>query len=217
MITAELHCHTNYSKDSLMRVEQMLAICTRKRIDRIAVTDHNTITGAKIAKDYNPRLVLIGEEIMTAEGEILALFVKEKVPSGLSPEETIHILRGQGAFIGVAHPFDRFRHGRWKEDALERILPLIDGLEVYNARCIYNKDNRKAQEFADKWKINTLVGSDAHTAMEIGKATLVLPDFNDTESLKHALKEATIHTHHSPAWIHLASRYATWHKKFIKL
>lgn len=213
MITVELHCHTRFSKDSLMNVNQMLAVCKRKNIDRICVTDHNTILGAIRAKEVDPDRVVIGEEISTLEGELLAYFVQEEVPGGLSPEETIAYLRRQGAFISVSHPFDRYRLGHWNPASLERIVPLIDSIEIFNARCIHNSDNRKAQLFAEKWGIPGTVGSDAHTVYEIGKATLFMGDFHDAVSLKFSLKSAFPSTHLSPACIHLTSRVASWVKK----
>lgn len=217
MITAELHCHTRFSKDSLMNLDRMLAVCKRKKIDRIAITDHNTIQGALQAKEIDPNRVVIGEEISTLEGELLAYFVQEEVTSGLSPEDTIENLHEQGAFISVAHPFDRYRFGHWKLESLERIVPLIDAIEIYNARCIHDADNRKAQWFAHKWGIAGTVGSDAHTIMEIGRTTLFLAEFDDGESLKRSLKTAVADNHHSPPWIHLTSRYATSVKNILKL
>src|SRR5512140_1840648 len=98
MLRTEFHCHTRYSKDSLTEPRDLVRACARKGIDRVIITDHDTVAGARAAKEIDPERVIVGEEIMTTRGEILAAFVAEEVPPGLSPEETIRTLREQGAF-----------------------------------------------------------------------------------------------------------------------
>jgi len=165
----------------------------------------------------DPKLVILGEEIMTQDGEIIAIFVKEEVPPGLTAMQTITILREQGAFICVAHPFDRLRKGHWKPDILKEIVPYIDAIESFNARCMFPGDNHRARNFAKEYELLTTVGSDAHTTFEIGKARMFLTDFHDTESLKQSLSKATIQVSLSAPWMHLFSRYAAWHKKTGKI
>lgn len=210
----EFHCHTRYSKDSLVEVEHLLATCRRKGIDRVVITDHNTIEGAIRAKEVDPERVIVGEEIMTQSGEILAAFVKEEIPPGLPAETVIKLLRAQDAFISVSHPFDVLRSGHWTENDLLAILPSIDAIETFNARCMHPRFNETARQFARKHRLfNETVGSDAHTSVELGTATLSLPYFNDTNSLKTALLMAEQHCSISPPWVHLYSRYAVWWKK----
>src|SRR5512140_1561368 len=98
LLRVEFHCHTIYSKDSLVKPEALLEACRRKGIDRVVVTDHNSTRGAWAASLLDPQRVIIGEEIMTTRGEILAAYGQEEVPPQLSPEETIARLRQQGAF-----------------------------------------------------------------------------------------------------------------------
>jgi len=160
----EFHCHTIYSKDSLARPEALLEACRRKGIDRVVVTDHNTVAGARAAQRLDPERVIVGEEIMTTGGELLAAYVTEEAPPGLSPREAIRRLQGQGAFISVSHPFDLYRSGHWKEDDLLAILPEVDAIEVFNARCWSPAFNRQAQEFAEQHHLAGAVGSDAHAA-----------------------------------------------------
>ena len=131
MLRVEFHCHTRLSKDSLLSPEGLLAACRRKQIDRVVITDHNTIAGALIAKQLDPTRVIIGEEILTQDGELLAAYVTEEVPRGLPAAETIARLREQGAFISVSHPFDVMRSGHWEADNLLRILPLVDAIETF--------------------------------------------------------------------------------------
>src|SRR5512139_2701026 len=107
MLSVEFHCHTVFSKDSLTPPQTLVEICRRKAIDRVVVTDHNTIEGARAAQALDMELVIVGEEIMTTQGEILAAYVTEEIPAFLSPLETIKRLKNQGAFISVSHPFDK--------------------------------------------------------------------------------------------------------------
>lgn len=217
MICVEFHCHTIYSKDSLMHIENLLDAISRKGIDRIAITDHNTILGALKATEIASEKIIVGEEIMTQAGEFLAFFVREAVPPGLSPEDTISRLHQQGAFICFSHPFDHFRKGHWKIGELERTFPLVDAIEIFNSRCINSADNTAAQLFANQHGLTGMVGSDAHTIMEIGRSTLLLPDFRNSESLQISLKSAIQKVKLSPSWIHLTSRYANWYKKIVKM
>src|SRR5688572_28716149 len=153
MLRVEFHCHTIASKDCLLRPRDLVDSCRRKRIDRIVVTDHNTIAGARAAHALDPERVIVGEEIMTTRGEILAAFVSEEIPEGLSPQETIRRLKDQGAFISVSHPFDIWRSGHWQEDDLLEILPEVDAIEVYNSRCILPRFNQRAQQLAQKYRL----------------------------------------------------------------
>src|SRR5512138_2884174 len=173
----EFHCHTNASKDSLTTPAELVAACRRKGIDRVVVTDHNTTAGARVAQALDPERVIVGEEIMTTHGEILASFVSEEIPNGLSPREAIRRLKDQGAFISVSHPFDRRRKGHWEEKDLLEILPQVDAVEVYNSRCMQPHFNDLARQFAEKHNIPGTVGSDAHAAFELGRSLMLLETF----------------------------------------
>jgi predicted metal-dependent phosphoesterase TrpH len=212
MLRVEFHCHTRYSKDSLCSPEDLLAACQRKGVDRVVVTDHNNIQGALHAQKLDPQRVIVGEEIMTQDGELLAAFVTEEVPRDLPAEEAITRLRGQGAFISVSHPFDVVRSGHWERQALLRILPLVDAIETFNSRCWEKRYNSQAQAFAREHDILGTVGSDAHAAFEIGRATLLLPDFQDAESLRTVLPQAQVRTTLSSPFVHFVSTYAKWKK-----
>ena len=213
MLRVEFHSHTVYSKDSLARPESLLSACRRKGIDRLVVTDHNNIAGARRCKELDPERVIIGEEILTRSGEMLAAFVKEQIPARLPALEAIAHLRAQGAFISVSHPFDVTRKGHWPLPDLLEIAPLVDAIETFNARCYLTSFNTQAKEFARQHGLPGTAGSDAHTSYELGLATMLLPDFHDADSFKAALPQAQFETRLSSPWIHLTSRYATWVKK----
>jgi predicted metal-dependent phosphoesterase TrpH len=213
MLCVEFHCHTRFSKDSLTRPRDLVDMSRRKRIDRVVVTDHNTIAGARAARALDPELVIVGEEIMTTRGEILAAFVSEEVPMGLTPQETIRRLKDQGAFISVSHPFDRWRSGGWQKDDLLEILPHVDAIEVYNSRCMNPGFNREAREFAEKHDIAGTVGSDAHAAFELGRSLMLLDQFEDPEELRRVIQAGIPQVKWSPPWVHITSRFASIYQK----
>ena len=217
MLSLEFHCHTIFSKDSLTSPRKLVETCRRKGIDRDVVTDHNTIAGALAAQALAPDLIIVGEEIMTTKGEILAAFVTEEVPPFLSPEATIERLKDQGAFISVSHPFDRFRDGAWQEEDLLDILPCIDAIEVFNSRCMDSKFNKHAQEFAEKYNIPGTVGSDAHAAFELGRSVLLLEQFEGPDEMRGVIRRGVPQTRLSSPWVHLTSRYAVIYKALFNL
>ncbi|NJL57184.1 PHP domain-containing protein [bacterium] len=210
----DLHNHTLWSKDCLVRFETIIKLCARRHIDRIAITDHNTAEGALQMHAMAPQLVIPGEEVMTTQGELLAYYVKETVPAGLSPEEAIARLREQGAVISVSHPFDRLRKGAWREEDLLRISPLVDAVEVFNARCLFASDNEKARAFAARHGKLGTAGSDSHTPTEYGTGLALLPPFDNTAAgLLQALQAARYEERLSEWWVHTGSMTAKWQRK----
>jgi predicted metal-dependent phosphoesterase TrpH len=207
-IFLEFHCHTNASKDSLTSPEDLIKAARRRGIDRLVITDHNTIAGARAAQNLDPELVIVGEEIMTTKGEILAAFVQEEVPPLLTPQETIKRLKDQNAFISVSHPFDELRAGGWHEGDLLEILPEVDAIEIYNSRCMLPRFNRRAREFAEKHHLAGTVGSDAHAAFEVGRSVLLLDQFEGPDGMRKVIRQARFRVKWSPPWFHLVSRYA---------
>lgn len=215
-LRVELHMHTCASKDSLVRVERLLACCKRKGIDRIAITDHNEISAALEAKALDPERVIVGEEIATTQGELIGYFMSEWVPPGLEPMTAIERLQDQGAVISAAHPFDFQRTYHWEPEALEVLLPYLDAIETFNARCIFSTPNKQAASYARKHGMLETVGSDAHSLWELGRATMKIPEFWDSASFREALKNAEKTERHSSACVHLISRFAVFVKRLEK-
>ncbi len=213
MPTLEFHCHTYASKDSLTRPANLVKAARRKGLDQLVITDHNSIAGALEAQAIDPQLVIVGEEIMTTKGEILAAYVKEEIPPFLSPQETIARLKIQGAFISVSHPFDEMRSGGWQENDLLQIIPFVDAIEIYNSRCMKPRFNRLAGEFAKKHNLAGTVGSDAHAAFEVGRSVLLLDPFTGSEGMRAVIRKAKFRVKRSPWWFHLISRFASINKK----
>jgi hypothetical protein len=213
LIRAEFHCHTVYSHDSLVELRALLKACDERGIDKIAITDHGSMQGALKAHEIAPNRVIVAEEIATPEGEILGYFMTEEIPQGLPAVEVVQRLLGQGSFISLAHPFDPHR-SQWTEKTLEQILPYIDGLEVFNARCRREEYNQAAYEFATVHGKALMAGSDAHALSELGRANLTMPWFDDVESLRVAAREATISGELSGLYVHMVSTFARVAKKF---
>ena len=215
MISVDFHSHTFASKDSLTSSERFVAAARRKNLNRVVVTDHNGIAGAQATYLLDPERIIVGEEIMTTKGEILAAFVREEIPRGLTPQETIKRLRDQSAFISVSHPFDSWRNGAWRLEDLLEITPLVDAIEIFNARCTNSTDNQKALDFAREYHLSGTAGSDAHAAFELGKARLLLPEFSGPDELRKVIGEGRVQGGLSPIWVHFASSYARWRKMVV--
>ena len=174
----DLHCHTARSFDSLSDPVKVARAAAERGITHLAITDHDRIDGALEARDRAPAglTVIVGEEVRTADGDIVALWIDEAVPPGLSAAETIDRIHAQGGLAGVPHPFDRFRGSaaRDGEARLAPIAPLLDYMEAFNARVPYGGANERAAAFAREHGIPGVAVSDAHTIMEVGVAYTVL-------------------------------------------
>ena len=199
-LKCELHCHSKFSSCSNLKLETILEKCQEQGIRVIAITDHNTIQGALGLLRLKPAelQVIIGEEIMTSEGELLAYFLKQEVPSLLSPEETIYLIKGQGGVVGVSHPFDKIRRSVLRQEALLRLKSQLDFIEIFNSRCLLPTWNKKASSFAKQEKILGLVGSDAHFVEEIGRSLTLLKDVSTPKTFMDSLSSAEFKTAYSP-------------------
>ena len=214
----DLHAHTAYSRDCLTQPEALIARARARGLDKIAVTEHNNIAGALVCKALAPDLVIVGEEIKTTRGEIIAYYVREEVPKGLSPQETIRRLREQGAVISIPHPLDSLRSSAMGLENVLAIMDLVDALEVRNARCVRSRDNVAAVELAHAHAKLVTAGSDAHTLGEVAQCYVTMPAFEDDPvsflaALRHAQPQGT----ESPFWPHFASTYAKWRKRFFPM
>jgi hypothetical protein len=121
-------------------------------------------------------------------------------------------LKDQGAFISVSHPFDRWRSGHWQEADLLEILPEVDAIEVFNSRCVLPQFNQEAQQFAEEHHLAGTVGSDAHTAFELGRSLMELEPFEGADGLRSVIRRGIPRVRRSPAWVRLSSRYAVLYK-----
>ena len=204
----DLHVHTCYSKDSFTSLEAVIEACRKQGIDKVAITDHNTIAGALALLEMAPDLVIVGEEIRTNVGEIIAYFLEEEVPKGLPLQESIARVREQGGVVGVPHPLDRLRREALGRATLLTIIEQVDLLEVFNARTVFPSDNRRALSLARERGLLATASSDAHTACEIGRAYVEMPAFNNKEEFLRSLAQGQIAGSLTSPLIHLASTWA---------
>jgi predicted metal-dependent phosphoesterase TrpH len=189
----DLHCHTSASFDSLASPRAVVAAAARRGLTHLAITDHDRIEGALEARDAAPSglTVLVGEEIRTRDGDLIAVFLTHAIPPGLSAAETIAAIREQGGLVGIPHPFDRFRGSLSKGELpgnIEALAATVDWVETWNARLMLGDGNARAAELARAAAVPGVAVSDAHTTLEVGVASTVLQgDPSTPEGLRAAL------------------------------
>lgn len=210
-IMVDFHVHSEFSPDSITRIEALVERARRIGLGKLVITDHNTIRGALILKKRYPDFVIVGEEILTTRGEVLAFFVTEEVPRGLTPLETLRRLRDQGAFISLAHPYSYRRHG-WLEEEMIEYGEYLDAIEVANARNTVS-DNDKAAVFAVAHGLAGTAGSDAHSLGELGRIALQLNPFETADELRRVIRDAEVVGSTSSPFARIASRAAVLQKK----
>ena len=207
MLKADLHIHTKYSADCNTSLEQIISRCQKTGINCIAVTDHGTIEGALKMQSIAPFVIIVAEEILTPRGEIMGMFLKEGIPSGLSVEETISRIKAQDALVSIPHPFDIFRCSALDGKIIEELAEQIDVIEVFNSRNLLYRSSAKAQIFAQKYSIPGSAGSDAHTHYEIGNAYVEMPEFNGKDDFLNALAKGRIFGRRTNPLVHLNSAW----------
>ncbi|MHB8891414.1 MAG: PHP domain-containing protein [Candidatus Limnocylindrales bacterium] len=172
----DLHCHTSASFDSLASPEAVVRTAAKQGLTHLAITDHDRIEGALRARDAAPAglTVIVGEEVRTADGDLIAVFLERAVAPGRPARETIAEVRDQGGLVGIPHPFDRFRGSMLKDPRLEAMGRLVDWVETHNARVMGGTGNERAAEFAREMALPGIAVSDAHSTLEVGVAYTVL-------------------------------------------
>jgi predicted metal-dependent phosphoesterase TrpH len=207
LIDVDLHMHTDHSHDCATPVEVLLATAREQGLGAIAVTDHNEISGALEAREQAsvldparpggaglPIKVIVAEEVKTAgQGEVIGLFIEEKIPRGLSLEETVAEIKRQGGLVYVPHPFDRM-HSVPDYEHLLTILDDVDAIEVFNPRVAIGAFNEEAARFAAKYRIVAGAGSDSHVAQGLGSVRIRMRDFDGPQEFLQSLRDADILT-----------------------
>jgi len=208
LLKADLHIHTEYSMDCNTPLEKIVSRCLELGINCVAIADHGTVEGALKMQEIAPFSIIVAEEVLTPHGEIMGMFLKETIPSGLSIEETISRIRAQGGLVNIPHPFEVIRHSSLNDKAIEGIVEQIDVMEVFNSRSPFLANSAKALAFAQKYGIAQGAGSDAHTLQEIGNAYVEMPEFNGKDEFLQALAQGRIHGHRTSLAMHLFSSWA---------
>jgi predicted metal-dependent phosphoesterase TrpH len=171
----DLHCHTSASFDCLAKPADVVKAAASRGLTHLLVTDHDRIDGALAARDAAPTglTVMVGEEIKTTEGDLIAAFLERAVTPGMSAAETVAAVREQGGLVGIPHPFDRMRGSVRTEARMAALAPLVDWIEVHNARLI-GGGNEEAAAFAKAHGLPGVAVSDAHSVLEVGVAYTAL-------------------------------------------
>jgi glycosyltransferase involved in cell wall biosynthesis len=192
-IHVDLHMHTDHSPDCATPVDVLLETAVSQGLGAIAITDHNEISGALEARERADGIkVIVSEEVKTADqGEVIGLFVEEKIPRGMTLEETIAEIHRQGGIVYVPHPFDRM-HSVPDYEHLLRVVEDIDAIEVFNARVAFAAFNEEAARFAAKYRIAAGAGSDSHVPQGLGSVKIRMRDFDGPEEFLESLREADI-------------------------
>jgi predicted metal-dependent phosphoesterase TrpH len=200
LIEVDLHMHTDHSPDCATPVEVLLETARDRGLGAIAITDHNEVSGAlearRIAAEMGDIKVIVAEEVKTAEqGEVIGLFLEEKIPRGMTMAETIAEIRRQGGLVYVPHPFDRF-HSVPDYEHLLGMVEEIDILEVFNPRVALTAFNEEAERFARKYRIVPGAGSDSHVAQGLGSVRVRIHDCEGPEEFLEAMRDADITRKH---------------------
>jgi len=193
LIDVDLHMHTDHSYDCATPVEVLLAEARARGLGAIAITDHNEISGALDARAKADGIkVIVAEEVKTADqGEVIGLFIEEKIERGMTLQETIDEIKRQGGLAYVPHPFDRL-HSVPDYQHLLSVLDDVDAIEVFNPRVAISEFNDEAVRFAAKYRIPAGAGSDAHVPQGLGSVRIRMRDFDGPEEFLESLRDADI-------------------------
>ena len=187
-----IHVHTHYSYDSNRSPEDLVREARRAGVDCVAVTDHNGIAGALAAQALGGVHIIVGEEITSTDGHIIGLFMHEHGPAGLSAEETAQRIRGQGGLVLAPHPFTILCQHSLGPEALARLRPWLDAVEVCNAQDFLLWENTRAQRFAEENGITPYVGDDSHLRGYLASCCQMVPAFDGPAEFRAALRQATL-------------------------
>jgi predicted metal-dependent phosphoesterase TrpH len=212
MFKADLHMHSCYSMDCRTSLEQIISACQRKGLTCINLCDHGAIEGAIKLQQMAPFKVIVSEEILTHTGEIMGMFLKELVPSGLTMEESIDRIKSQGGIFCTPHPYDKLRPTALSAQEMDRISQHIDVVEVFNARSPLLRSSKQAAAFARKHNIPGSAGSDAHNDYEIGNTYIEMPEFAGREDFLKSLSAGHICGHRTNPLAHFGSMWARFKK-----
>ena len=213
----DLHVHTRFSKDSHAPIASVVRHCEKSGLDVVAITDHNNIQGALEVKKIAPFQVIIGEEIKSAAGDIIGLFLREEIPGGLPAAETAQLVKDQGGLVVVPHPFCRLRPTALGLEALLDILPLVNLIEGFNSHTVMPGDNDRGERFAQERSLPMVASSDAHSALELGRTFTEVPaeEFDGTpDGLLRAVRLGRMVGKYPNPFLLLAPGYARLRKVF---
>lgn len=216
---ADFHIHTRFSRDSILSEDKFIRVAVERGLTHVAVTNHNNAEGAMAVRDRVAELgltdqlhVILGEEVSTADGEVVGIFLERTIPRGLSADETADAIHQQGGLVSIPHPFDPFRASHIRREPLERLAEAgkVDMVEVFNSRVTFTRHNQEAAEFAARYGLPGIACSDSHSSFEVAMSFNAMPDFSTADELRAGLPDNEWHGSRSTVLIHLTTRWAVW-------
>jgi predicted metal-dependent phosphoesterase TrpH len=214
---ADFHVHTRHSRDSILHEDRYIALAVERGLTHVAITNHNNVEGAVAVRDRVAELgladrlhIILGEEVSSADGEIVGVFMTATVPRDLSAEQTADAIHAQGGLVFVPHPYDPFRRAHIREEPLLRLLEAgkVDAIEVFNSRVTFGRHNQQASELATRFGVPGIACSDTHSAPEVAMSVNAMPAFETAAELRAALLHNEWHGSRSTKLIHLTTRWA---------
>ncbi len=203
MITVDLHSHSILSHDGGLDENDYARVISSGKLQHIAITDHNEISYALKMREKMGSAIIVGEEIMTKQGEIIGLFLQEKIDPGLAAEDTIERIKQQKGLVYIPHPFETVRSGI-SQATLLSILEHVDIIEIFNGRGIFTNKNREVEEFlarfSDSHSFATAASSDAHCVFGTGTSYSIVASEVVKENLVVQLREGTVHATYAPLY-----------------
>ncbi len=210
LVFVDMHVHSIYSRDSSISLDTIISVTRKSGIFPI-ICDHDSISGSlELMKYFRKHDIvfpeILAEEITTADGEIIGLFLTEGIKPGLTAIETCETIKSQGGLAVVPHPFDHFRKKSINTRVLEEIKGKIDIIEGYNARVLLHRDNKLAREYAGKNMKPVSIGSDAHTSKELGKCYGILENFDSAKTFLRNIQSMSVEFRYSGPCVHVTTK-----------
>jgi len=188
MIRVDLHLHSLFSHDGQSSLEELIARAKECGLDRLALTDHNTVEGAVQFLRMAPELAIAGEEVKTLEGEVIGLFITNRISPFLKPEEAMDLIHGMGGLTYLPHPLDRSR-SHFRAERVVDLAPRVDIIETYNPWCDAAA-NQAAARLAEELDKVAATGSDSHSALELGRSWMEMEEYSDGQDFLDKLRYA---------------------------
>lgn len=198
-VRVDMHSHTMFSGDSTTTLDEVCEAVVDAGIDVLCVTDHNAIEGAnRLTRALEGTCrVVVGEEVRTHTGEIIGLFLSEKISFGANAIDTARQIRDQGGIVYVPHPFDPMRRNITEASLVDLVdAGLVDAIEAHNSKTSLASLNRRAAEFGLEHGLALGSGSDAHVPLGLGSAYVEMPDFDGPHDFLVKLREGRVVGHH---------------------
>jgi len=214
VLKADFHIHTKYSMDCHNELEDIVKRCQKLGLTCIAIADHDAVEGGLELQKIAPFKVIVAEEVQTYNGEVMGMFLKKRIASGIPLQQAIAAIKEQGGLVNIPHPFDPMRGLRLNADEFNKLASQIDLIEVFNARVPTTQTNTKAVNFAKEHNLPGTAGSDSHSILELGSVAVTMNDFNTPAEFLAALRTATIEGKRASPFVHFHSTVAKIKKIF---